>query len=279
LFAAAYGDHPYAAPANGRARERDAITLAQLTSYANARLSPGNALLTIVGRFDADSALAAARRAFGAIPARGAVSEPEPPPPAAQGERRGVARVASPVALVLCGWRAPGGSDSSRVALRVLSRMLTDGPTAAFSRALVQRKDPLLVGVQGDVDVRRDGSLLYLFAPVRPGLDSSAVESALALEAERFARDSVEADEVERAKKAIEIEWLTARQTSRGRAAALGEAMLQSGDWREADRDLERLRALDARVVQRLAQQVLRSENSVTVWVWPLSAPGGEASR
>ncbi len=279
LFATAYGDHPYGAPVAGRVRDREGVTLAALTAFANARLGPSNAWLTITGRFDPDSALARVRRTFGALPARPVAPLPAAALPADGDERRGAALAAIPSPLVLAGWRAPGAEDTSRVALRVLAHLLADGGGSALSRALVQIKEPYLMSVQGDVDVRRESSLFYVFGPARPGADSTAVEGALAAEAARFVRDSVRTEDVERAKKALALEWRLARQTVRGRAQSLGEAAMLAGDWRAADGDLERLARVTAEDVRTLGAAVLRNDRVSFVWVRPMAAPRKEGSR
>ena len=275
LYAAAYGTHPYAAPIAGRPRERSAVTLATLTAYQRARFSPSNALLTLAGNFDPDTALALVRRGFGALPAAPVPAAPAAALPADDNERRGSAIAPTPLPVLFVGWRAPGAADSSRVTLAVLSRLLTDGPSSALARALVHRKQPFAVGVQGDVDVQRESALLYAVVPSRPDVDTSAVEGVLTVEVTRLGRDTVSTADLERVKHALELEWRSQRQTSHGRAQAMGSAAILSGDWREADRDLARLRAVSPEDVRALAARVLVDDRSAVVWV----RPAGEVSR
>lgn len=279
LHAAAYPGHPYGRSLRGLDAERDALTLARVRAWWTGRYGPADALLSIAGRFDPDSVLALARGTVGAVSGRAAAATP-PPAAAAPGGARASLRAETQVPLALLGWRAPAATDSGRVALRALSRLFAHGPASRLLRALARPDAALLLASEGATSLRREGSLLYAVALVRPGADSAAVENAARLEARRLATEAPSEEEMARVRREVELELRSELQTARGVAAALGTAELVSGDWREAGRDLDRAARLSGEAVRAMAERVFQPENAAVVWVWPdVPAAGGGAGR
>jgi len=274
LYATAFEGHPYGWPVTGLEPDLDRLTLAAWEAYQRERYVPGNAVLTVVGRFDPDQALQLVRRHFGPLPPR-AVPASKPAAPAPQdGERRATERTEGEIPVVLVGWRAPGGADRSSVALEVVSRVLTSG--SGLRRVLLRPPAPCLA-VEGAFDVRRDASLMYVAAALRPGADSAAVERALLAECEKLAMEPVDAAELDRAKREVELALLLEWETAHGRAQRLGRAEAVYGDYRlEAER-LQRLRELAPDDLMRAAAAVLRPDQRSVVWLTPAKAAGGEA--
>ena len=71
-----YGFHPYGMPSNGTPESVRQITRDDLLAFHAEHYAPNNALLAIVGDIDAESAFAAAERAFGDWTPRTSASEP-----------------------------------------------------------------------------------------------------------------------------------------------------------------------------------------------------------
>ena len=71
-----YGFHPYGMPSNGTPESVRQITRDDLLAFHAEHYAPNNALLAIVGDIDAESAFAAAERAFGGWTPRTSAAEP-----------------------------------------------------------------------------------------------------------------------------------------------------------------------------------------------------------
>ena len=71
-----YGSHPYGQPSNGSPETVRRIARDDLVAFHAAHYAPNNALLAIVGDVDAESAFAAAERAFGDWTPRTEAAEP-----------------------------------------------------------------------------------------------------------------------------------------------------------------------------------------------------------
>lgn len=272
LYAMAFAGHPYQAPAAGLDRERDAVTLARARSYHAERFVPGNALLTVTGRFAPDSVERWIERAFGALPAKFAPPASPAALPSGPGTRATV-EADTPVPLLVVGWRAPGGSDSARVALRVLSRILAQGRFATLPRALAGFPGELVVGVDGAADIRREASLLYAVVALRAPFDTAAVEDSLAVLTRLLAARPPDETMLRAITARLDLEQRLERQSPRGRAGALATAARFTGEPATDERDLERVLTLGADEVHALARRVFVPEARFTVWVWPRGGP------
>jgi zinc protease len=270
----AWPAHPYGWPVIGLDEDLARISLADCQAFYLDHYAPNNATVTIVGRFDPDQALLAAKRWLQPLKRRRVANDAARPEPAQKTGRRAFERMDVPFGAVLAGWRAPGHGDPDSPALSLLSRILTGGPDSRLQRALTA--EPLrCVLVQGVLDDRRDDALLCAVAMVRPGADSASVERVLVEEVEKLAREPVGEEELERVRRQAEIGTLLAWQTVRGRAEALGSAQFVEGDWRAAALRLERVRRLTAADLQRAAARVLVPGGRNVLWVAPVNPPAG----
>jgi predicted Zn-dependent peptidase len=270
----AWPAHPYRWPVLGLDEDLARISLADCQAYYLDHYAPNNATMTIVGRFDPDQALQAAKRWLEPLKRRRVASDAAPAEPAQKTGQRAFERTDVPLGVVLAGWKAPGHADPDSPALGLLSRILTGGPASRLQRALTA--EPLrCVLVQGALDARRDGGLLYALAALRPGTDSARVERVLVEEVEKLAREPVGDEELERVRRQEEIGTLLGWQTARGCAEALGSAQLLEGDWRAAALRLERVRQLTPADLQRAAARVLVAVGRNVLWVAPEKPPAG----
>ena len=268
----AWPAHPYRWPVIGLDEDLARISLADCQAYYLDHFAPNNATMTIVGRFDPDQALQAAKHWLEPLKRRRVANDVAPAVPAQKTGRRAFERMDVPFGLVLAGWTAPGHADPDGPALSLLSRILTGGPASRLKRALAGGS---LRGVmvQGALDDRADGALLYAMAVPRPGTDSASVERVLVDEVEKLAREPVGEEELERVRRQEEISTLLAWQTVRGCAEALGSAQLLAGDWRAAALRLERVRRLTPADLQRAAARVLIAGGRNVLWVAPAKLP------
>ena len=270
----AWPSHPYRWPVLGLDEDLARISLADCQAYYEGHYAPNNATVTIVGCFDPDQALQAAKRWLEPLKRRRVANDAAPAEPAQKTGRRAFERMGVPLGVVLAGWRAPGHADPDSPALGLLSRILTGGPASRLQHALTA--EPLrCVSVQGALDSRRDAGLLYAMAAPRPGADSAVVERTLVEEVEKLAREPVGEEELDRVRRQEEIGTLIAWQTARGCAEALGSALLVDGDWHAAALRLERVRQLTPADLQRAAARVLVAGGRNVLWVAPEKSPAG----
>ena len=111
----------------------------------------------------------------------------------------------------------------------MLGNVLGGGITSRLHQALVEKNLALSVSV---VPWQlRDPALFSVFAPVRPGVELSEVESVIRQEIARIAADSVTPAECAKAQTQIEAEVIFDRDSTDQIAASLTEAIAVA-DWK-----------------------------------------------
>jgi zinc protease len=93
----------------------------------------------------------------------------------------------------------------------------------------------------------------------------TAAEAALAEEMNRSARNRSRREELAEAKNEIVADALRQRETFSGRAFALGEALVRTGDPRHPDKKLEAVQQVTAADVQRVARKYLAQNSRVDI--------------
>lgn len=266
--------HPYATGLLGDEADLQKATARDLETWARERFAPGNATLSVVGRFDPDATLDAVRRHFEGLPRRGAAASRPAPEPAPLVNARATVNVDAAGALLVAGWRGPAATDPDAPAGELLARLLHGGADARLSQAL-QTEGSGVASVQAAWDQRRDASVLWAAAALRPGADSARVERELIATVRRFASQAPDGAELDRARKRLLTTTLFAVQSPRGRAASLGEAAALAGDPAAAQKRLDALRRVTPADVQRVAQRVIRDDRMAVVWLRGTERTGG----
>lgn len=276
LYLAAYPDHSYRHPVIGSPDDVAQLTLADCQAWYHDHYGPEHAIVTVVGRFDPDQAIALARERLQPLPRRTQGSTPPAALPTPAGPRHARARGTLPVPVIAAGWRGPSGESPDALPLALLARMAGGRGGTPLDMALVGPDKELLL-LQSGFDGRGAGTLFYTVAAVRAGADSTAVEHDLVAAVERLATEPPTADALERARREEEAGTLFAWQTSRHRAEALGGAVMLGGSPASAAARLDRLRALTPEDIQHAAQRLLVPAARTVVWL--TAAPAQQGGR
>ncbi len=267
LYATAFAGHPYRFPVAGLDDDLRGLTLKQVQAYRAARYVPGRMVVTLAGRFETASALAAVKRTLGALP--GAALAPERAAAPGAGERRASVIAEATLPVLAMGWRTPPLADADTPALEVLARVFAAGGSSRIQRLLVRADSGSCVMAQGTLDARAAGGLLYALASPRPGVDTSRVERELTAAAAALTREPVSEAELEAGKRQVEADLLFSWQTPAGVGRELGAAWLATGDARAPAQRLERVRAVTAADLQRVAARVLVPAGRTVTWISP----------
>lgn len=273
LYETAFDGHPYEYPVIGNPSALARLTLADAQAHYRGRFSPDRAVLTVTGRFDPERVLGEARRRFESLPRRPASDTTAVLFPVQKGERRGFTVAATDQLLLFVGWRGPAAADPDSPAMDGLAEILTGGISSRLHAIAAKRVQ--FDGLEGGYDRAKDASLLFCVGRLRDGADSTASEPVLIDAVEALAKEPVSDQDLERAKRRIETHTRFSWQTARGRAEALAEAQLLEGDYRAAEKRLDRVRRLTPADIQRVAARVLRENARSVVWV-ASSADGGK---
>jgi len=257
LFAQAYLSHPYHWPVIGWFGDLDAMTLDDLQRHYDTFYSPNNATLLVVGDINAESLLPTIKQLFEPIP-RG----PEPKPVITmeaeqKGERRFLLKREAQIPFVMIGYRVPNYTSEDSYALDVLESILSRGKSSRLYQSLVyDQKLSLAVGAEYGL-MQSDPGLFYFYALVSPGQKVEVVEEALRKEIKRLQGEPPTDLELQRAKNQVEAARVFEQDSNFRHAMLLGQAETVGAGWRKVDQFLDRIRAITAKDVQRVARQYL----------------------
>jgi zinc protease len=252
VTAAAFQAHPYQWPVIGWRSDVENVPRDAIYRYYKAHYGPNNAVVVIVGDVDPDEALRLVEKHFGPIPpipASPPVYTVEPPQ---RGERRVTVRRAGSLPMVMTAWHVPAARHPDGYALDVLAAVLGEGRTSRLYQALVEK------GIASRADAGnpslRDPFLFYVSATARPGVTAERLETALLEEVERLKTAPITDEELARARRRAEADFVFQLDSVTSQARALGYwAMI--GDWRFLATYLDRLRALTPADIQAVAQR------------------------
>jgi zinc protease len=257
----AYDVLPHRRPGIGSIEDLDNATLDDALSFYEAYYGPDTATLIVAGNFELAALRALVNQYFGDIPPRQnpvdlalGLSEPERTQP------RSIAVTSPNVPLPVVGsiWKAPPILHPDAAALEVLEAILTRGDNNRLATALI--RSGLAVDAAIAVSMFRDGGQIAAYAFVSDGEAVMPAQATLDAEIERLRSERVSEAELEEAVSEIVASTLRRRETARGRAFELGEALVSSGDPDFADRQLVNIARVTAEDVQRVAKLYLDPE-------------------
>ncbi len=127
VAAIAFREHPYRLNISGWVSDLEAITHADIVDFYDKHYVPANAVLTVVGDFDTDEALAAVHRAFDKLPGRPAPEPLRTREPPQRGEKRVAIRMPGSSAHVLIAHHAPAFNELDFYPFLMLDGLLSGG--------------------------------------------------------------------------------------------------------------------------------------------------------
>ncbi|MEK7304983.1 MAG: pitrilysin family protein, partial [Nitrospirota bacterium] len=261
LFAQAYLSHPYHWPVIGWFADLDAMSLEDLQRHYDTYYSPNNATLIVVGDIKADSLLPTIKHLFEPIPKGPSPKTTLAVEPEQRGERRFLLKREAQVPFVMLGFRVPNYSSDDSYALDILESILSHGKSSRLYQNLVyDQKNSLAVGAEYSL-MQTDPSLFYFYALVNPGAKVEAVEDALYREITRLQNEPPTELELQRAKNQVEAAHVFEQDSNFRHAMLLGQSESIGAGWRRVDQFLERIRAVSAKNIQRVAKQYLNPDN------------------
>ncbi len=268
LGEAVYGGTPYARPVEGSEGALAKMTPATAQAWRRTHYGPEDAVLTVVGRFDPQATLAVVHRLFDPLPRGGAAAPSRTAARPAGGRRLVQHDPAAPVRLLLVGWRLPGMADPDAPAIEMLAAALGMPDSSGFAASMMQRFGSATFAQSG-LDRHRDASMLWTITALNADADTASTELQVSDLVGALRRDPLPGPELDR----VRARWTTGEllrlQTTRARAQALGDALLQAGDLAAEARRQQAIASVTPADLQRVAGRVFADDARSVVWVLP----------
>ena len=265
-------EHPYKRPTIGSIEDLDAASLQDVQQFHATYYRPDNATLVVVGDFDPKQLDAWVDKYFGPIPKpdrplpRVKTKEPE-----RKSETRFTEHGSNDLPAVGLTYLTPRQADADSDALRVADAILSAGESSRLYNALIYTQQ-LAAEADSTSETREDTSLFVVLAVLSVGKKPEDAEKSLLAEIKKLQDTPVAAADLDKAKNQIITEQLRQRETSNGKALALGEAAVLLGDPARVNTDLGRLQAVTAADVQRVMKKYFADANRMVLYYLPESA-------
>jgi len=279
----AFRIHPYHHEVIGDMADLRAFTRDDLHTHYRIFYVPNNAVLAVAGDFDTQAMLKRIRDLFESIPTGGEPTRLARPEPAQQGEVRLSVEGPGSTSYVQVCYRFPPASHPDFFPLAVLDSLLA-GPsnlnmfsggisnkTSRLYRALVDQE--YVVSVHGGAQATIDPFMYTITMTIHPRRKPEEALAALDREIQRVKEEKVTREEITRAIKQARALFAYGSENITNQGFWLGYAEMFA-DYGWFQRYLERLSAVAAKDVQRVANEYFQPQRRVVGTYVPLDGKG-----
>jgi predicted Zn-dependent peptidase len=272
LVGAAFDRWENAHDGYGSFADLDAATPEDAKAFFDAYYGPNNAVLALVGDFDAAEAFAKVEKYFGSLPSRSVPPRPDvSEKPNAKERTLAQTDALANVPALAVGWKLPARGTKDDVPLAVLADLLAGGEASRLYLGLVKGKE-LLLEVQGGVDwplgdpwTYEGPTLLTIFGLYKPDTTAKEVVAAIEGEVARIAKGGVPSAELERTKTRMVSQLYGELEMPLGRAEALAVTQIATGDAASINEAPARIAAVTSADVARAAATWLTTANRTVI--------------
>jgi len=262
----------YAHSLIGSMDDLDASSVADVKAFFDRYYAPNNAVLTVAGDIRPAEVKRLVNDYFGSIP-----RQPAPPKAGCAQKfntgqmRRRVTDDKATLPAVMALYRVPATGHADYPALDLLTSILGAGESSRFNKVLA-RERKLALGQQlylNPFGPRRGPGMFLALAIANQGVNADSLESAMAAEIARVARDGVTQEELTKAKNQYRAGKVNERQTSFEMTEAIQYATFYLGSPDAINTDLERYAKVTIADIKRVAATYLVPANSLMVTIVP----------
>jgi len=268
LFATAYMAHSYSWPVIGWMVDIEHYNREDCLEYFKTYYAPNNAVVVIVGDFDADNAYALMQQYFGDLPAGPPPREVLRDEPPQRGPRRVAINKQSQYSHFMRGYHVGDKDSPDLYALEYIQNILTTGESSRISQTLVNDLE-ISLGQYGGFSWGFDPSLFYFYIAGAPGIDIDQIEQAFDSVLTDFKTNGPTGEEMERARNSLMASFYKGFKTNNGTAHQIGYYQTLFGDWQHMYDYADKIRAVTPEQVREVAAKYFTANNSTTAILVP----------
>lgn len=272
FLAVAFKSHPYKEPVVGHMSDLQGITRHEATEFYKKYYVPSNMVIAIVGDVDAKECERLATIYFGRIspgPKAAAVRTVEPP----QNSERKVVLHEQAQRALLVGYKKGSANHPDDAVYDVISDLLSSGRTSRLYRSLVRDKKLAIqaAGFSGFPGVKYPNLFAFFVLPAQ-GKTNEECLAAVDEELEKLKTEPVKADDLAAVKSRARANLIRSLASNSGMAGQLASYQMVSGDWRNLFKQLDKINAVTADDVQRVAKEIFVKTNRTIGMIEPVQA-------
>jgi predicted Zn-dependent peptidase len=216
-----------------------------------------NICIAVVGDVSATEVERLARKYFAKIPA----GDPQPLDtlePDQLGEKR-LNLVETTQPLLMMGWKIEGLLDADWPVYQVISDVLGQGRTSRLYTKLVkQDQDAVQVFAMSGFPGSRYTNVLGVMGVPAKGTTAAQLETSVRAEVQRLVEGGITDDELAAVKQRARANFVRGLDGNAGLASQLSSYQIDTGDWRNLFREVQRIEAVTREDVQRVATEIFQ---------------------
>ena len=264
----------------------DAATLEDARAFFQTYYTPNNAVLVLVGDFEAAQAKRWIDQYFASIPSRALPPSPDISEPKQTAEKRSKQTdTLAPRPALAFGYHVPARWTPEHFAFGLIDEILLQGEASRLHRDLVQRRG-YTDGVSGGINLlgnmfNYSGPMLWSAGLIHdPATTETQIMAAIDENIERLRAESVTQEELDRARRKIRADLydLVGSSTKTGLVDLLACFALFDNDPARINRIEAEFAKVTPELIRTTAQEYLRRENRTVLTIEPGAAAAAGAN-
>jgi zinc protease len=258
IFAAAMypKTHPYSWPVIGSMTDLSAASEEDVKAFFRLYYAPNNATLAVVGDFNPVEAKKLIAKYFGDLPKGEAVQRPSVPLGNLEAAKRLVYEDRVQVPRLYIQWPTVGFKRDDDYPLSVMSSILSGSRTARLTKALVYDSQ-IASQVGAFQNSAEDVGVFQVVVTPRPGHTLTELEAAVDQVVQKFVAEGPTAEELQKAKNGLELQFLRGLESNLGKANQLIAGSIFYNNPAQFRTDYQKTLAVTATDVKRVASLYL----------------------
>jgi zinc protease len=253
----------------GSMEHLDDATVEDVQEFFRVYYAPNNAVLTLSGAFEIQTAKDLIETYFGDIESQPlpSVLDVSEPVDVAATYKEWEDKLA-PFPAFLIGWKIPPRRSAEFRALYLAGKILYDGDSSRLYQKLVKGEEAV-IQLFGFTDERRGPSSIFVGAIPKPEKDLSRIRETIMNEIHGLASHGPTAEEMEKIENQLVNDAVRMRQSSLSRAQQISEFALYDGDPTLVNTELDELLLVTAEQIRNAVGKYLNTENRALLDVVP----------
>ncbi|MGC1240364.1 MAG: insulinase family protein, partial [Chryseosolibacter sp.] len=271
VMSTAYLWHNYGKATIGSRADLENVPIERLQAFYRKYYQPDNAVLTVVGKIDESNTLKMINEAFGVIPKPAReIEQAYTSDPTQDGERSVVLKRVGDTQIAMTAYHIPSGSHPDFAPISVLAEVLGSEPSGRLYKALVDTRKAS--GIGAVAYQWKEPGLLLTYAQVLKEKSLEDAMGSMRRTLDEIVDNPPTQEEVDRAKNEM-IKYIELMFNSSERIGLRLSESIGAGDWRLLFLTRDRIKAVTADDVKRVAVHYLKADNRTTGMFLPTEKP------
>jgi predicted Zn-dependent peptidase len=233
---------------------------------------PNNAIVSIAGDIDYETAKAMIIKYFGDIPkSKKPVYRPSIVEPTMRAEIRDTVYDNVQLPAVIQTYRVPAQGTPDYYAVSMLGQLLSQGGSSRFNKALVDEQQKALFVGSFPLGLE-DPGVMISFGISKMGVSILDLENAMDAEVEKVKNELVPQEEFQKLKNQVESDFISGNSRVAGIAENLANYKMYFGDTNLINTELDRYLAVTPQDLMNAAKKYFTKNNRVVLHYLPKSA-------